>query len=246
MAFPYTPLEAKKRLDAPDRQVLTTEPAGGRRSIAFGAERLAFIPFKAPAVTVLAALVLALLAVLGIERIRIDDSLSQLFRSNDPAFKQFEQVSRNFPSSEYDVLIVVSGQSLLAREAVEKLRGFVADVQLIDGTRGALSMFSAREPAPQGGMPEPLFPDPLPEGSAYNGLLDRVKSNAILRGKLLSDDGRLAVIILSLEPSAVDRGKLQGVVNDIRQVMSDDLQGTGLTGELTGVPVMQLEIRHAR
>jgi uncharacterized protein len=62
---------------------------------------------------------------------------------------------------------------------------------------------------------------------------------------LLSDDGRLAVIILSLEPSAVDRGKLEAVMNDIRQAMADDLQGTGLTGELTGVPVMQLEIRHA-
>jgi uncharacterized protein len=94
-------------------------------------------------------------------------------------------------------------------------------------------------------MPEPLFPDPLPEGNTYNGLIDRVKSNEIIRGKLLSDDGRLAVIILSLEPSAVDRGKLEAVMNDIRQAMADDLQGTGLTGELTGVPVMQLEIRHA-
>ena len=27
--------------------------------------------------------------------------------------------------------------------------------------------------------------------------------------------------------------------------MADDLQGTDLTGQLTGVPVMQLEIRHA-
>jgi predicted RND superfamily exporter protein len=222
-----------------------TEPASGRRSIAFGAERLALIPFKAPAATVLLALALALLAVVGIQRIRIDDSLSQLFRSDDPAFKQFEQVSRDFPSSEYDVLIVVSGQSLLARESVDKLRGLVADVQLVDGTRGALSMFSAREPSPEGGLPEPLFPDPLPEGSAYKGLIDRVKSNEIVRGKLLSDDGRLAVIILSLEPSAVDRGKLEAIVNDIRQAMADDLQGTGLTGELTGVPVMQLEIRHA-
>jgi uncharacterized protein len=221
------------------------EPASGRRGVAFGAERLALIPFKAPAATVLVALALALLAVVGIQRIKIDDSLSQLFRSNDPAFKQFEEISRDFPSSEYDVLIVVSGQSLLARESVDKLRGFVADVQLIDGTRGALSMFSAREPAPEGGMPEPLFPDPLPEGSTYNGLIDRVKSNEIIRGKLLSDDGRLAVIILSLEPSAVDRGKLEAVMNDIRRTMADDLQGTGLTGELTGVPVMQLEIRHA-
>jgi predicted RND superfamily exporter protein len=221
------------------------KPASGRRSIAFGAERLALIPFKAPAATVLVALALALLAVLGIQRIRTDESLSQLFRSNDPAFKQFEQVSRDFPSSEYDVMIVVTGDSLLARESVDKLREFVTDVQLIDGVRGALSMFSAREPAPQGGMPEPLFPEPLPRGPGYHALIDRVKSNAIVSGKLLSDDGRLAVIILSLEQSVVDGGKLETVVNDIRRTSDEDLQGAGLTAELTGVPVMQLEIRHA-
>ena len=102
-----------------------------------------------------------------------------------------------------------------------------------------------RQPAPEGGLPEPLFPDPLPEGNAYHALVDQVKGNEIIRGKLLSDDGRLAVAILSLEPSVVDGGKLETVVNDIRRTMAEDLQGTGLTAELTGVPVMQLEIRHA-
>ncbi|MBV9287817.1 MAG: MMPL family transporter [Hyphomicrobiales bacterium] len=216
-----------------------------RAGIAFGAERFAFIPFRNPAATVLVALAIAVLAVVGIQRIKTDDSLSQLFRSAEPEFKQFEQVSRDFPSSEYDVLIVASGQSLLARESVEKLRSLVADVQLIDGTRGVLSMFSMRQPAPEGGLPEPLFPDPLPEGSAYRSLLDLVKRNEIIHGKLLSDDGRLAVVILSLEPSAVDGGKLEAVMNDIRQTMTEDLQRTGLMAELTGVPVMQLEIRHA-
>ena len=38
-------------------------------------------------------LALAVLAVLGLERIRIDDSLSQLFHSESPTFKLFEQVS---------------------------------------------------------------------------------------------------------------------------------------------------------
>jgi uncharacterized protein len=208
-------------------------------------ERFALIPFSAPATTVLAALTIAVLAILGIQRIKTDDSLSQLFRSEDRAFKQYEQISREFPSSEYDVLIVVSGQSLLARESVAKLRSLVIDVQLIDGTRGVLSMFSARQPAPEGGMPEPIFPDPLPEGSAYRALIDRVKGNEIIRGRLLSDDGRLAVVILSLEPSAVRGGKLDAVVNDIRRTADEDLRGTGLTAELTGVPVMQLEIRHA-
>src|SRR5271170_6801929 len=184
------------------------DPQGGRLSAARGLERFALIPFKAPTVTVLAALVIAALAIVGIQRIRVDDSLSQMFRSNDVAFKQYEEVSRDYPSSEYDVLIVVSGDSLLARESVDKLRDFVADVQLIDGTRGALSMFSARLPAPQGGLPEPLFPEPLPEGAGYQELIDRVKANEIVRGKLLSADGRLSVIILSLEPSVTDGGKL--------------------------------------
>jgi uncharacterized protein len=215
------------------------------KSLGHRIERFAFIPFRAPAATVLAALALAVLALVGIQRIKTDDSLSQLFRSEDLGFKQFEQVSRDFPSSEYDVLIVVSGRSLLARESVEKLRSLVTDVQLIDGTRGVLSMFSMRQPAPEGGLPEPLFPSPLPEGRSYDALIDRVKGNEIIRGKLLSDDGRLAVVILSLEPSAVDGGKLEAIVNDIRQTMAEDVQGADLTSELTGVPVMQLEIRHA-
>ena len=106
-------------------------------------------------------------------------------------------------------------------------------------------MFSAREPAPEGGLPSPLFPAPLPKGGAYHTLIDRAKGNEIIRGKLLSDDGRLAVAILSLEPSAISGGKLDTVVNDIRQTANEDLQGTGVTAELTGVPVMQLAIRHA-
>jgi hypothetical protein len=54
-------------------------------------------------------------------------------------------------------MIVVTGDNLLDRDSVEKLRSLVTDVQLIGGTRGVLSMFSARQPAPGGGLPEPIF-----------------------------------------------------------------------------------------
>ena len=94
-------------------------------------------------------------------------------------------------------------------------------------------------------MPEPVFPAPLPQGSAYHQLVERALNNDIIHGRLLSADGRLALIILSLEPSTVDGGHLESIVNDVRQAMAEDLQGTDLTAELTGVPVMQLEIRHA-
>jgi uncharacterized protein len=232
-------------LNVRDPTFLTVEPTGAKRSIALGLERLGLIPLRAPGLTILIALAAAVLAVLGIQRIQIDDSLSQLFRSNTVAFRQFEQVSHEFPSSEYDVLVVVSGKTLLDRDSLDKLRSLVTDLQLIDGARGVISMFSAREPGTKGGIPAPLFPETLPEGEQYQELVDRAKNNQLIRGKLLSEDGRLALIVLSLDPKVVESDRLQAVVNDIRRTMGEDLQDAGLTAELSGVPVMQLEIRRA-
>ena len=94
-------------LTSPNVIVRTAVPRRGRLSIVFDAERLALIPFRKPAATILIAVALTALAFLGIQRIRIDNSLTQLFHSNSPAFRLFEQVSHDFPSSEYDAMIVV-------------------------------------------------------------------------------------------------------------------------------------------
>src|SRR6202023_2009873 len=114
-----------------------------------GLERIGLISLRFPLLVGLAAIVLLIAAAFGITRIKGDDSLSQLFRSETPEFKTFEEVTRRFPSNEFDVLIVVEGKNLLERGSIEKLRDLVTDLQLIDGTRGIISMFSARQP-PQG------------------------------------------------------------------------------------------------
>jgi hypothetical protein len=142
-------------------------------------------------------------------------------------------------------MMVVTGDNLLDRDSVEKLRSLVTDVQLIEGVGGVLSMFSARQPAPEGGLPEPVSTEPLPQGSDYHQLVERALNDDIIHGGLLSTDGRLALMVLSLEPSTIDGGGHEKIVNDVRQTITEDLQGTGLTAELTGVPVMQLENRQA-
>ncbi|MGO9741319.1 MAG: efflux RND transporter permease subunit [Roseiarcus sp.] len=227
-----------------------TAPGGERRSsgprpVTLGVERLGLFPMRAPRLAMALALAFAAIAFFGAQRIRIDDSLSQLFRSDSPAFRQYEQVSKEFPSSEYDVLIVVTGQALLERDSIEKLRAMTTDLQLIEGVRGAVSMFSARTPSANGGIPPPLFPDVLPEGPAYAELIDQVTHNELIRGRLLSDDGELALFVLSLEPEVADSSRLATAIGDIRKTTSDDLDGSALNGQLSGVPVMQLEIRKA-
>ena len=215
------------------------------RHLALGLERIGLISLRFRLISLLILILLATGAFFGIERIKVDDSLSQLFRSNTPEFKQYEEVTRRFPSSEFDVLVVIEGKTLLARDSVQKLREVVTDLQLIDGARGIISLFSARQPPEGGRLPEALFPNPLPEGAEYDKLKQRVLTNEIIRGKLLSEDGELALIVLALDPAVVASRGLFDTVAEIRKIVADEIAGTGLKGQLSGVPVMQLEIRNA-
>src|SRR5258705_9685689 len=214
-------------------------------SIAFGLERLGLIAVQAPILSCIVLVVLIIGAIFGIDRIKIDDSLSQLFRSNSKEYRQYEAVTKRFPATEFDVLVVVEGKTLLAGDNPEKLRDLVPDLQLVEGTRGLISLFSARQAPARGKLPAALFPSDLPEGADYDKFIETVKTNEIIRGKLLSEDGTLALIVLSLEPEVVASNKLSKVVGEIRKLMAQDLANSGLKAELSGVPVMQLEIRKA-
>src|SRR5262245_24702204 len=166
-------------------------------SIAFGLERIGLIAVKAPVLSVIILFALMVAAIFGIERIKIDDSLSQLFRSDSKDYKQYEAVTKRFPATEFDVLVVVEGKTLLARDNLEKIRDMVTDLQLVEGVRGLVSLFSARQAPEPGKLPAALFPPELPEGPAYDKFAETVKANEIIRGKLLSEDGTLALIVLS-------------------------------------------------
>src|SRR6201746_2417023 len=197
-------------------------------SIAFGLERIGLIAVQAPILSCIVLLGLFIGAIFGIERIKIDDSLSQLFRSNSKEYRQYESETKRFPATEFDVLVVVEGKTLLRRDNLERVRELVTDLQLVEGTRGLISLFSARQAPAPGKLPAALFPSELPQGADYDKFIETVKSNEIIRGKLLSEDGTLALVVLSLEPEVVASNKLTKVVGDIRKAMTEDLNGSGL------------------
>src|SRR3954452_11815655 len=188
---------------------LEQRPTG---SIAFGLERLGLIAVQASILSCIVLDALMVAAIFGIERIKIDDSLSQLFRSNSKEYRQYEAETKRFPATEFDVLVVVEGKTLLARENLERMRELVTDLQLVEGTRGLISLFSARQAPAPGKLPAALFPSDLPTGAEYDKFIETVKSNEIIRGKLLSEDGTLALIVLSLEPEIVASNKLRPTV----------------------------------
>src|SRR5581483_2970167 len=216
-----------------------------RRSFAFGLERLGLIGLRAPAITVALVLVLSALAAWGLTLLKVDDSLSELFRSNTEEFRRYEEIDRRFPSSEYDVLGVVEGKNLLKKPQLEAFRRAIIDLQLADGVDGLISMLSARGKPDASGYAPPIVPDDLPDGPAYDKIIKQLRDNDIVKGKFLSPDGELALAVVALDRKAVAKQGAKAIIGGIEDILREHLKPAGLRSHLTGAPVMQLEIRNA-
>jgi len=215
------------------------------RSLSFGLERLGLTVLRYPRIAAIVVVAITVAAGFGYARLTVDDSLSELFRTDTVEFRNYETISERFPSSEYDVLIVVSGDRLLTRDSIQALRDLVIELQFVEGMAGQVSLFSAREAPEPGKIPGPVFPVELPEGEAYRALIDKVRNNEIIKGKFLSDDGTLTLVLLALDRKIVGSQGLNYVVRQIHDTAKRELRATGLNMQLSGAPVMQLEIRNA-
>lgn len=228
-----------------DQKAETADDGEHGSLISLGLDRLGLVALWRPWLSGLLIVALTVLAGMGFERLKVDDSLSELFRTNTPEFRQYLEIDRRFPSSEYDVLVVVEGPKLLERKQLEAFSHTVIDLQLEEGVNGLVSMLSARGQPDATGYAAPIVPDELPEGQAYDDMIQALRTNEIVAGKFLSADGTLALIVVALDRAAVaDLGAKQ-VIGGLRETAEKDLAGLGLKVVLTGAPVMQLEIRNA-
>ena len=211
----------------------------------FGLDKLGLVALKAPFFSAFVIAALTVAAVFGLLRLRVDDSLSELFRTNTPEFRTYEEIDRRFPSSEYDVLVVVEGKKLLTQAGLTAFAGATSELQLADGVTGLVSMLSARGKPDASGYAAPIVPEVLPEGASFAALVAALKTNDIVKGKFLSDDGELALIVLSLDRTVVAEQSPRTVIGAIKQAAERELLPAGLSVKLAGAPVMQLEIRNA-
>ncbi|MEQ1718089.1 MAG: MMPL family transporter [Hyphomicrobium sp.] len=223
------------------------EPQEQRRSFmfSFGLDKLGLVALKAPYISAVIIAMLTALAVLGVMRLKVDDSLSELFRTNTEEFRRYEEIDRRFPSSEYDVLVVVEGKNLMTREGIQAFSNTTMELQLVDGVSGLVSMLSARGKPDANGYAPPIVPEELPEGAPFAALVAQLKSNDIVKGKFLSEDGELALVVIALDRNVVAEQTAKVVIANIKAAAEKEAGAAGMTAKLTGAPVMQLEIRNA-
>lgn len=211
----------------------------------FGMERLGLLALVKPVVSAGLIIVVSIIAIFGLMRISVDDSLSELFRSNTEEFARYELVAERFPSSEFDVLLVVEGENLLSRNSLQALQDTILELGLAEAVDGIVSLFSARRMLDEDGFAAPLFPAQMPDAEEFTLLTQELRNNEIVKGKLLSDDGQLTLVLVALNQKKVASIGLSASVAELDLSINEELDKTGLTWKLTGAPIMQLEIRNA-
>ena len=217
-------------------------------SLGFGLERIGLRAVRAPWIALAILLVFSIACAIGVPRVKTDHTLSELFRSSTADFANYKRLSDTFPTSEFDVLVVIEGKTLLDPDVLEQVRGLHLELQFAEAVDGVLSIFSMRDPPDEKGYPAPMFPTELPRGAAFDELAERALAHPLIGGKLLSQsdgESQLTLLIISLKRDLIKQAGIFSMIREIDTISREVLEPAGLTVQLAGAPVMQLEIRDA-
>ncbi len=216
--------------------------------LGFGLERFGLATLARPRLTAVALVLITAFCVLGVWRIEATGILSDFFRGDNRDYHIYKQMSDRFPTSEFDVFLVVEGEDLLTPDRLEDVRTLHLELQFVEVVNGVLSIFSMRQAPDADGYPAPMFPANMPRGEEFAALKEKVTTHPLLDGKLLTnpdDQAPLTVLIVSLDKSAVAGEGLNAAVDEIKTLANESLGGSGLRVTMAGVPVMQADLRSA-
>lgn len=208
-------------------------------------EHLGLLACRWPARTLLLIVVLSAAAVIGFLRLDVDADLRNVFRSDKPEFAAFERAAKAFPAADRDVLVLVTGPAVATRSGIDALRRMRQEIALADGVSDVFSITSVRRLAPGPDDMARIFPNPLPRGEAFQSLIEAAARHPLVQGKLLSRDRRATLIVVRLDSNYADLSKLRPVIAGVDKIAKTAGQKSGLTVELTGIPVMRILVTDA-
>ncbi len=216
--------------------------------LGFGLERFGLVTLARPRLTAVALVLLTVFCALGVWRIEASGILSDFFRGDNEAYRNYQEMSERFPTSEFDVFLIVEGENLLTPDRLEDVRTLHLELQFVQPVTGVLSIFSMRQAPDAEGYPPPMFPATMPRGEEFDTLKKKVTQHPLLNGKLLAaPEGKapLTVLIVSLDKAAIAGDGLNAAINQVKTLATDTLEGSGLQVTMAGVPVMQADLRSA-
>lgn len=192
-----------------------------------------------------AASLLALGALLdfdtGQTRLRVDPSLDPLV-AQDSADRQYDDVVRRRFGQEEAVLVVVRTGDAYALESLRLIERLTQALAGLPGVAKVSSLTSTplAEVTADGVNVDRVRPHELDDPALPDRLRARVADNPLLRGSLVSEDGRSTSLAIALERMS-DREMLERGLAQQIQSLAKSVEADGVQVWITGAPIIRAE-----
>ena len=170
---------------------------------------------------------------------RIDNEISMWVSKSDPIYRTYEQFRTEF-GGQRKLLIALQSDRLFTRESLEFVRSVTEEIQRVDlvesvqslSTANVVRSLPARDGEDSGLEVRPLLDEDLSAAGAPDRVRQRVVSDSLLRGDLVSDDGTVTAIVVSFDEDRID--DVRGAIIDRIHGLIDPRLPAGMHGFYNG------------
>ncbi|EME69458.1 cyclic nucleotide-binding protein [Paramagnetospirillum caucaseum] len=161
---------------------------------------------RQPLITGIFLLLVTTFMVMGALRLKIDTSYDRLISDHDPGWADYARSVKEF-GSDNTVIVYVRDERLFSPEKLAALDRLVRDLKKNPEIQRVDSLFSALSIKDEDGAlkTEPVV-DTVPTGMAEaQASLAKALYSPLVRRNLLSDDGKVTAVTISLNRASIDR-----------------------------------------
>jgi len=167
------------------------------------------LPIRWPKTTVLVFAVVAVLALLGLTRLKEEDNLLVFLPTDDADVRLFRDVAHRFGGMRVALVgaEAPAGTDVFSPDAVQKLIRATDAIKNVSGVDRVLSIANTTDvvAGAAGAEVGQLITGPPTDAAGQRALRDKVLSREHIVGSLVSKDGRAALIMVFLAEGASDR-----------------------------------------
>ncbi|MBK5297415.1 MAG: MMPL family transporter [Vicinamibacteria bacterium] len=159
----------------------------------------------------------------------LDNDMTAWFSKQDPVYVEYERFRQEFGGTR-TLIVALEGDVIFTPDGLDLIRTVTREIERVDTVERVQSLTTANvvTALPETGADDaggievnPLLPEKVDAGAAA-----RVKARALgdrlMRGDLVSEDGRVTAIIVSFDESRIDEVRA-GVIQKIHEVIDPRL-----------------------
>ena len=197
--------------------------------------------FRCRAAVALAVGVITLIACYGVSQISINDNLADIFKADNPDYRQLVQFFDEFGADDSECVVVLQADDLFSRESIAAVRRLADGLDALPDVDRVYSILDIRRRA-LGKVYVPLVPKDGADDEAFARARERALKHPLVLGHLLSEDGKTMLLSARLAGGAVSTAEIRPTVKRIGRVVDASIGGTTIRASITGLPQLRADI----